>query len=336
MDPEVGHPPTRPRWLFFTALSLLVLTLIAGTFFFVRARQQNHFVSGLVEDPSANLHNSDGRTNLVFLGLGGETHQAGDLTDSMIFLSLSHHDQSLTIISVPRDIWVETMRAKINTAYHYGNERREGGGLDLAKSAVAEITGQPVHYALALDFNGFVQAIDAVGGIDVDVERTFDDFEYPVPGQENAEPESDRYEHLHFDQGITHMDGELALKFARSRHAEGDEGTDFARSKRQQKILLAFKDKLIRSENLLNLDKLREISTGLRSSVDTDIEDDELASLFRFFLAFDKGGQSTRSLSLDDYLTTPRDRTPYLGQWVLAPIASWEDLHAYVAENLAR
>lgn len=335
MDPEATAPTTSTRRPLLLALLVVAALALTGLFFYFRQRAESRFVSGLVTNPAYNLLSTDHRTNLVFLGLGGESHVAGDLTDSIMFISLSHVNNSITLLSIPRDIWVTTMQAKINTAYHYGNDRREGGGRDLAKSAVSEITGQPIHYALALDFEGFVAAIDAVGGIDVDVERTFDDFEYPIPGKETAEPEGDRYEHLHFDQGLTHMDGELALKFARSRHAEGEEGTDFARQERQQKIILAFKDKLLASETLLNLQTIENIVNSFRSSIDTDIEDDEFGSFFRFFLAFEKSGQSIQSLSLDDFLSTPQNKSPYQGQWVLIPTNSWDEIHDHVAKNLA-
>jgi len=337
MDPAVNSPPVVSRRpLFILVAILLLFTLLILGFFYLRSRKGSNFVSGFVSDPGTSLASTAGRTNLVFLGIGGENHEAGDLTDSMIFLSLSHADSSLAIMSLPRDIWVDTMAAKINTAYHYGSTRREGGGLDLAKSAVAEVTGQPIHYALALDFEGFVAAIDAVGGIDVIVTQAFDDYKYPIPGQEDAEPESARYEHLHFDAGPTHMDGTTALKFARSRHAEGDEGTDFARSARQQLIIMAFKDKLLASQTLLNLETLKNIYNSFQSSVDTDIKEGEFGSFFRFFLKYQQANTPSLSLSIDDYLVNPLNRSSYQGQWVLIPEQNWAAIHDYVAQTLAQ
>ncbi|MEI8232879.1 MAG: LCP family protein, partial [bacterium] len=203
-------------------LSFLV---VAGSWYYHNQTAKN-IVKGVVGSPSTNLKTDAGRTNILLMGIGGEGHEGGDLTDSMLFVSFNLLDNTADIIPIPRDIWVPSMKAKINTAYHYGKERRSDGGLALAKSAVAETLGVPVHYAVTLDFQGFVKAIDAVGGIDVEVQNTFDDYKYPIPGKETVEPESDRYEHIHFDAGLTHMDGATALKFTRSRHAEGDEGTD--------------------------------------------------------------------------------------------------------------
>lgn len=334
MEPKVKEIPTSPRRLLPIVLSVLALLLLSLlTYFFWNSRNRA-LVSGLVADPAANLESTAGRTNLVFLGLGGEGHAAPDLTDSIIFVSLRHSDKSITMLSIPRDIWVETMKAKVNTAYHYGNERREGGGRDLAKSAVSEIVGVPVHYAIALDFQGFIRAIDAVGGIDVTIDRTFDDYKYPIPGKENAEPESDRYEHLHFDAGPAHLDGVTALKFSRSRHAEGDEGTDFARSRRQQKIILAFKDKVLQSQVFLNLDTLKNVISSFSSSIDTDITENDYGSFLRFFLSFQKSGTAIKSLSIEEYLTNPKNTRPYQGQWVLTPLTGWQEIHDYVKKSL--
>jgi len=95
--------------------------------------------------------------------------------------------------------------------------------------------------------------VDLLDGVEVDVENTFDDYRYPINGKENdlcdGDPEYDcRYEDIHFDQGLQLMSGETSLKYVRSRNAEGDEGTDFARSQRQQRLLLSFKEKNIYSK----------------------------------------------------------------------------------------
>lgn len=334
MEPVVKSPPPVSRRPFFLGVAIILIIFI-GIFVYSRSQREQGFVSGFVTDPADNLQTTADRTNLALLGFGGDGHIGGDLTDSIIFISLNHLDNSIDLLSIPRDIWIDSLQAKVNTAYHYGEEHRQGGGLDLAKSAVAEITGQPIHYALALDFAGFVSAIDAVGGIEVQVDNSFDDFKYPIPGRENVEPESDRYEHLHFDAGLAHLDGATALKFARSRNSEGDEGTDFARGLRQQKILLAFKDRLLESDTLLDLTVLKNIVNSFRDNLDTDIADGEFGSFFHFFLSFQKAAEPLNSLTLDSYLQTPKNHSPYQGQWVLIPVNTWSEIHDYVAQTLA-
>jgi len=335
VDPDIKSPPVVPRKFSpFLLLGILIFIIFIGYFIFAKRNQNPGFISGLVDSPQDILSNTNGRTNIAFLGTRGEGQEGGDLTDSMMLISLNHSTHKVSLLTIPRDIWVDTMVAKVNTAYHYGQERREGGGLDLAMSAIGEITGQPVHYAIALDFAGFTRAIDAVGGIDVEVIKEFDDYLYPIPGKEAVIPESDRYEHLHFDSGFTHMNGDLALKFARSRHAEGEEGTDFARSARQRQIILAFQKKILSSETLLNLDTLKNIFSSFQSSIDTNIQDNEFGGFFRFFLEHSRSDQSISSFTFDELFFTPKNKSPYQGQWILIPIDNWTEIHNYVEQNL--
>jgi LCP family protein required for cell wall assembly len=281
-----------------------------------------------------NLKNSQGRTNLLLLGAGGANHAAPDLTDTLIFTSIDLETGKTLLLSIPRDIWVDSLKAKINTAYHWGEEKKKGGGLILAKATVSEILDQPVHYAILIDFDGFVKAIDLVSGIDIDVERAFDDYQYPVPGMEEAEPEELRYEHLHFDKGWQHMDGEKALKYVRSRYAEGEEGTDFARSKRQQKFLLALKEKIFSLKTLLNPGKIKELVAIFGDSMDTDFLEKEYPELLKLAFKFDQA--KIKSVILNEDLLYNPPKYQYDGQWVLAPLAGdWQEVHEFVKQLIA-
>ncbi len=141
----------------------------------------------------------------------------------------------------------------------------ESGGGTMAKEVVGDVVGVPIEYHIAVDFDGFKKLTDALGGVDVEVPVSFDDYFYPIKGKENEtcgksaseiaklhELYSDtqlhhqfecRYERIHFDKGKNHMDGETVLKFVRSR-ASVQHGGDFARSQRQQAVILAMKEKL--------------------------------------------------------------------------------------------
>jgi len=114
----------------------------------------------------------------------------------------------------------------------------------LSKQIVSEVTGQPVNYALVIDFSGFQDIINTLGGIDVTVDRSFTDTKYPIAGKENDTCGADptlacRYLTIHFEKGPTHMIGATALEFVRSREGDNGENTDFARSARQQKVIAA-------------------------------------------------------------------------------------------------
>ena len=108
-----------------------------------------------------------------------------------------------------------------------------------------DVLGIPIHYNVTINFEVFKQIVDTLGGIDVEIENTFTDSEYPIEGKEDDPVIANRYETVTFTKGLEKMNGERALKYVRSRHGDGAEGTDFARSKRQQKVILAIKDKLM-------------------------------------------------------------------------------------------
>lgn len=323
------------RLLRWGALCLGLLLLLGGSVWYIRSQSAQNVVKGVVSSVGDSVQSTAGRSNILLMGMGGEGHEGADLTDSMLVASLALDKHEVALISLPRDMWVPSLKAKINTAYHYGNEKRAGGGRDLAKSAVAEMLGIPIHYVVVVDFQGFVKAIDAVGGIDVTVDRTFDDYKYPIPGLETAEPESARYEHLHFEAGPLHLDGQTALKFARSRHAEGDEGTDFARSARQAKIIQAFRAKLLSSATLLNKDALSALKQSVTSSLDTDIGEIEQAAFAKYVMTLNMDSDK-KTLDLTDYVVNPKNTKDYGGAWVLVPSPSLEKLHEYVQTELAK
>lgn len=290
----------------------------------------------------------DGRTNILLLGIGGGTHDGPDLTDSIIFASLDPKNKKTTLVSIPRDLWIPEQQSKINSIYAFSEEQKKGSGLQADKEALSTILGQPIHYGFRIDFNGFTKAIDEVGGLDITVDKTFDDYVYPITGKEDdpcshspeeitnytashsAEQELQaffpcRYEHLHFDKGDTHVDGTTALKYVRSRHALGPEGSDFARSKRQTKIITAFKDKVFSLDTFLNPQKFISLFGILKDSIDTDIKEEEFAPFIDRFKDFRSSKLTSTVLDLGEgdregLLDNP-DPSDYGGAWVLIPKA---------------
>ena len=317
-------------------LPLLMAITGALAVFFISWFHQNQTVQdyarGITQSPINVLDSTNSRTNIALLGIGGQGHEGGELTDSILVASVSHDTKQITLISIPRDIYLTSYRAKINSIYYYGEKAESGTGLKKLKTALTEVTGLPIHYSLLIDFSGFIKAIDAVGGISVNVERTFDDYKYPIPGLENAEPESSRYEHLHFEAGPQHMDGVTALKYVRSRHALGDEGTDFARSKRQQKVIRAFIASLVSRNTVFNSERITTLKLALSDSIKTDINESEVSSFTKLGLSlnFDE----IKSVTIESMLYKPKNLATYGGAWVLIPIESWAKINDYVSENL--
>ena len=305
----------------------------------------------------------DQRVNILLLGIGGGAHDGPNLTDTIIFASIDPKQKKVTMVTLPRDLYIPELGSKINKAYADGQDKDKG--LVLAKAAVGKVLGQKIDYGFRIDFNGFIKAVDYMGGLDVDVERTFDDYAYPITGKEDelcgfeqeaiatlsaqistgSAQDSEffpcRFEHLHFDKGMIHMDGLTALKYVRSRHALGPEGSDFARSKRQEKVISAFKDKVFSAETLLNPLKLLSLYDTFQSSIDTDITKDEYDDFVK--LAQKMKGAPTKNYVIDAgdgeegrpelLINPPVSLDQYGGAWVLIPKAGssdYSEIQSYV------
>lgn len=223
------------------------------------------------------------RINILLIGMGGKNHDGGYLADTIMLVSLKPSTKQVSLISIPRDMAVPTENGvwrKINSINATAEAKQEGSGGAAMTSALSDILGTPITYYVRADFQGFINIIDEMGGVTVNVENTLDDYSYPIMGEEDNPNYYSRYEHLHVETGLQKMDGSLALKFARSRHGINGEGSDFARAKRQQLILQAAKDKLLSSSTLLKPAMLIKISNQLREHVDTNISITDLVALW--------------------------------------------------------
>jgi len=247
--------------------------------------------------------------SLLVMGYGGAGHDGAYLTDTMMIMRLDLDKNTATVISIPRDIWVqiptttdEEFYRKINSVYQTGLFRKnypavpakydgEQGASELIKETVQKIVGFPIDNYIALDFDGFKEAVDTLGGIDINVEKSFTDIEYPIDGKETdlcgvdptdavkfeelekiatESPEVAypcRYETLQFKAGEQHMDGETALKFVRSRHSLQD-GGDFGRAKRQQLFLDAIRSKIL---SVAFIPKIIPLMNDLEKNLRTDL-----------------------------------------------------------------
>ena len=281
------------------------------------------------------LQPTPGRTSFLILGMAGENHAGNDLTDSMIFLSAENQTGKTLTISLPRDIWIASLRAKLNTVYHYQ-------GLEETKKTVEEILGQKVDYGLVIDFSLFTQAVDFLGGVEVEVERTFEDFKYPIAGRENDLCDGDkeykcRYESLHFKAGKQFMDGTMALKYVRSRNAEGEEGTDFARSQRQQRLLSAIQKKVFIPRVILNPKKMIDLSRLVLANIKTDITQDDYLDLLRIALKWRKHNFKMLVLNNGYLINPPTSKQKYDNQWVLVPkTGDWQEVNLYIKDLIEK
>ena len=209
-----------------------------------------------------------GRTNVLLVGHGGPGHEGPYLADTIILVSLNQQSNDVAMLSIPRDFLVELPDygyRKINNALAFGltDEHPEAGDALITK-AVQDVTGQTVHYYARVDFNGFKDAVDTLGKLEVNVDTPFVDVEYPTYNF--------GYQTISFEAGEQKMDGERALQFSRSRHGNNGQGSDFARSARQQKLLFAFREKALSVGTLTNPTKISGLLDTLGSHVSTTFE----------------------------------------------------------------
>jgi len=336
-------------------LAFLILTILI--YFSVFAQRKNApplnpipettpTEGAILPTPSGNIY------NVLLLGQGDPSHQGYSLTDSMIVIHLDIDKKLVALVSVPRDLWItlptkdnKTKQAKINEAYLLG-------GFSGVEQAVNTVTGIPIHYVVLVDFNGFVQALNLLGKIEVNVPKTFDDYYYPIAGKEldncgmsdqqlaaiNAtmsgflleKQYTCRYEHLHFNAGKNLMDGETALKFVRSRHSDQD-GNDFARSARQQTLLIGIKDKLLSLDALKNapsfFDKLIHL-------VKTDLDRQTVKAVADLIMDPKEYKISQIILSPTNVLVESRGSS---GQSILVPKAGpeqWSEIQQFIQQQL--
>jgi polyisoprenyl-teichoic acid--peptidoglycan teichoic acid transferase len=294
------------------------------------------------------LKQKDGRINILLLGTGDANHDGPNLTDTMIFLSLDPLYKDIFLLPIPRDIWSEELKDKINSAYAYGENKKAGGGGVLAKAVVSEVTGLPVHYFVKINFSAFEELIDLLEGVDVNVENSFTDNKFPIVGKENeACPEEDkefkcRYTTVSFVKGLTHMDGKTALNYVRSRYADGVEGTDFARSKRQANLLNSIKKKAFTLKNITDEKLMSDLVSTVMKNIDTDISKEEAIIFAKTALKFkdsvirhgvlDWGDPQNNKQGL---LINPPLSKDYGDAWVLIPRNnSWKEIHDYIKKEV--
>lgn len=334
-------------WLARLSLLLVVLFILgllvwAGVVLFNASPLKSYFspARNFVLNPQGVVSSIDGRTNVLVLGRGGEGHEAPDLTDTIIFGSVSQNNKAGVLVSLPRDIWVPDLRAKLNAAYYWGKQKDSKSALLMAKSSVEAVVGQPIQYVVVIDFSGFKRVIDALGGVEVEVERAFTDDKYPIAGRENDLCGGDttyacRYETIHFDTGVQTMNGETALKFVRSRHAPGDDGTDIARAARQQKLIEGIKNKILTSGILFNPEKLAQLGKVVEGAIETDISSDTAGVLARWGY---EAKENLHSYVLsEEFLVNPPLQKKYDRQYVFIPKVgdgNWSQVHEWVRSIL--
>ncbi|MDX1664183.1 MAG: LCP family protein [Candidatus Promineifilaceae bacterium] len=241
--------------------------------------------------PTAERDISDERVNILLMGIDRRPGQAFvSRTDTMMVISINTENDTVSILSVPRDLYVVIPgrgRDRINTAMVYGSAGgNPAAGAELAMQTVEYNLGVPIDHYFMLDFNAFIRAVDTLGGIDVNVPYDINDPKFP-------DMHSSGYDPLYIPAGHHHFDGEMALKYARTRHQDND----FYRAQRQQQVLMATRSKLLSLGPAQLIRQIPSLYRQFESGIRTDMSIERMIMLA--YAAQDIPGENIRSAVLD-------------------------------------
>ena len=310
----------------------ITLFLILGGYFVYTVFSGTSSPISINFDTPKKLKSTDGRTNILAIGVDTRDSnylQTGTLTDTLIVISVDLENKNIKFLSLPRDIWVEidNRGMKINEVYTLV-------GPESLKQTIEELLGIDIHYTAKADFGTVIKIVDSLEGITINNPKAFTDNYYPKFGWENEtcgidanelekEKEKEweeenqdkedaikpntfldqydfpcRFEAISFSTGEIILSGEEALKYARSRHSfDTDQGTDFARARRQQLVILAIKDKILSKNVLTNINKLRNVYSNMAELLETDFTINELITAAPFIKDSNEFSIESRVLS---------------------------------------
>lgn len=324
---------SQPRLRFFKkkwfkiVLAVVVILLVGGGIFAWKTENLLNKISGGGIFQSL-IHNipgvsdeldgeKDGRVNILLLGMrGADMPGGGNLADTIIVASILPKENKIAMISIPRDLYVTVPgtqdKQKINAVHAYGEENGEGKGLKNMKTIVGEVTGLPIHYAAKINFAGFKQLVDAIGGVEITLDAPFEEpmqfnephvcdsqiftvptgtFEYkkhvtrtgkvkivaqyPLCTNPNTECGGD----FRLSAGTQTLNGEQALCYTRSRVTT----SDFERAKRQQVMIQLIKSKMLSFGTLTDFSKVSKMLDALGDNVKTDMVAWEMQRLYDIY-----------------------------------------------------
>lgn len=304
----LGYPPRRQRrpaartavhfpwnWIIRITIGTLVAVFFGGSLTFVSAflRQSSVIASewtNVMRSPASSGLNATGpgtngdtgpvwggeeRVNILLMGMDCREEEGENQcrTDSMLVATLDPKTHSAGLLSIPRDLWVTIPNPagwtedRVNTAWQRGAAiKYPGGPAAFAKRTVSYNLGIPIHFAVWIGMDGFVQVIDTLGGLTIDVPKPVKDNDYPTPTY--------GIERIYFEPGLQWMNGDQALKYARTRHQDSDVG----RAQRQQQVLTAARQKALQLDLL---PKLPVLIGQFHDIVKTDMQPPQILALAR-------------------------------------------------------
>ncbi len=252
-------------------------------------------------DPNGSQILNNGQETVNFLLIGSDRRPGGTFrTDTMVIVILRPNDGQISLISIPRDLWVyipEWENQRINTAYQHGiSVNYPGGGPGLLKDTILYNLGIRIDHTAMVEFDGFRQIVDTLGGVDVPVSCAYTDWRLIDPTF-NPEVESN-WDLYTTGPGLIHMDGDLALWYARSRQ----KSSDFDRGRRQQEVLRSLFTQGLQTGTLA---RIPELYNNLKDTVDTDLNLGDILQLSLY-------APKMTNADIRSYYIRP----PYVSSWI--------------------
>ncbi len=291
-------------------------------------------------DPVKLKGEGDGRINIVMLGIGGKGHDGPYLTDTILIASIDPVQNESSLLSIPRDLWVRpdgNSAYKINAVFAFahdaalakGSSENDAvkAGASASERILTSVLGIPIHYYVVVDFSGFEQAVNTIGGLDINV----------TADTAVAETLYDESTHKTFvlneQPGIHHMDGQTTLFYSRSRHTSAR--GDFARADRQRQVLEAFKEKVEGAGTYANPVKVTQLLSSFGDHVRTDLTINEVSRLYDIGKVITPDKTASISLAdIKDPLVTTGSQD---GQSIVMPRAGlydYTDIQSFVRNSL--
>lgn len=288
-----------------------------------------------------------GRVNILLAGNSSDDsgHGGASLTDSIMLLSINTNENSAFMLSIPRDLWVDVPGqgyGKINTAGAATTFNESGypkGGMGALEKTLSETLGVTINYYALVNYSAFKDAVNSVGGIDVNIQSDdargiYDPSFRPHEGGA-----------LRLPNGTSHLSGQVALNLARARGdpfngvsgAYGFSQSDFDRTKHQRQMMLALKDKAMSAKIMSNPMKVGQLMDSVGDNVHTDFKPNELASLHILMKKIKSSDIQSLSLNNADGKNLLMNYTAPGGQSALSPATGPEDfseIQKYIAKMM--
>lgn len=327
---EANKPRFYKRLWFKIAAPIVVFLLIGSSIFVWKTDSLLTKISkgGLLSTIAHNIPGvadelkgeKEGRINILLLGMRGANDPAGGtLADTIMVLSIKPEQDQASLISIPRDLFVDNpateSKTKLNAVHAYGEKKGAGQGMTYMEQAIGNITGLPIHYSVTINFDGFKKIIDILGGVTITLDKPFeesvqfnqphvcDGITFTIPTGENEEktakvywPGTKTVKRLRVVASYplcTNANPECNgdFKLSAGTHTlnstdalcyarSRETSNDFERAARQQQVLKAVKDQLLSASTLTDFSKIKGILNNLGDNVKTDMQPWEMQHLY--------------------------------------------------------